>query len=152
MEYSLTCAQPWQDPTSLARQLIANHVALESVAVVNDTDIYGRRLTGTVLTKNVACEKRVFIRFTTINWASYFDRPCTHIQTLSTHEKFVFDIRIPLNARTKFIEFCVYCILDTEYGSSIYCDDNMGRSYRLTNDGYLSAAAHKTNTLLASRY
>jgi hypothetical protein len=66
-----------------------------------------------------------------------------NVQILTTHDKFVFDVDIPLTAQcTECIEFCVGCIFGAEQGSS--WDNNDGRNYRLENNA-VAQTMHRQN-------
>ena len=68
--------QPCTDYCHFKQMLHMQSVALEYVHLKDDEG----RISGTVMVKNVAFEKRVFVRHTADDWVSFQDQPCIYQQ------------------------------------------------------------------------
>ncbi|VDK68091.1 unnamed protein product [Onchocerca ochengi] len=127
--------QPASEYVKFRENLERGFVALENVVLKNEIC----HMVGTIKVKNIAFEKKVFVRITSDGWKSFLDRMATYQPSSSKfYDTFSFDLELPTNdcdpnAR---IEFCI-CF---ETGSSQddtkqqqYWDSNGGRNYVLTS-------------------
>lgn len=131
----------------LVEKLEKNMVALEYVSVEEGSDDI---LHGTVKVKNLAYEKKLYLRVTYDRWLSYVDIPCTYN---TVHEKgkqpneydtFCFNTKIlSVASRYEVIEFSICFQCD----GKDYWDNNGGINYRLNVEYTKSSASdsHQTN-------
>ena len=138
--WELAFAQPCIDYVHFRQTLEQQCVALESVRIRSDEN----RAAGTVKVKNVAFEKRVFIRYSADDWASFVDHPCVYhqVRRISSFlpslpmqdrageqfDTFTFDFAIP-HGQHERIAFCV-CFTGAD---EEHWDSNDGRNYSLTS-------------------
>ncbi|CAH8514365.1 unnamed protein product, partial [Dicrocoelium dendriticum] len=78
-QFSLCFAQPVSSPNFIHRVLLET-VCLEDAHVENTRG----RLTGTIRLRSLGFEKRVYVRITYNNWATYFDNPASYV--LDSHD------------------------------------------------------------------
>lgn len=75
---------------------------------------------------NFGENKEVFVRFSTDNWTSYFDRPAT-FQEAPDHIYDIYSFDIDLPTRASHIDFC----LCYKVNESTFWDSNDGRNYSI---------------------
>jgi hypothetical protein len=79
------------------------HIQVESVSLLLDPASQSHVLKGIIRVKNLAFEKRVFLRFTTNNWKSFSERQAYFVQTFesedarSTYSEDQFGFKFDLN-------------------------------------------------------
>ncbi|VDM40154.1 unnamed protein product [Toxocara canis] len=125
--------QPASEYVKFRETLERGMVALENVMLKNDIC----HMIGTVKVKNIAFEKRVFIRYTSDGWKSFTDRAATfQLSSSKSYDTFSFDVEIPSNGNSPdaVIEFCI-CFetgpADDESKRMRYWDSNGGKNYEL---------------------
>ena len=112
----LAFAQPASDRARFERRLREQNVSLESVLVS------ARALSGTVGVRNVDFHKRVFVRYTTNEWATSVDQEATFLASRGpTVDTFAFEV--PCAARVRRLAFAV-------------CFESCGRQFWDSNDGH----------------
>uniref|UniRef100_F1L842 Protein phosphatase 1 regulatory subunit 3B n=4 Tax=Ascaris suum TaxID=6253 RepID=F1L842_ASCSU len=139
--------QPASEYVKFRETLEKGMVALENVMLKNDIC----HMVGTVKVKNIAFEKRVFIRLTTDGWKSFTDRVATFQPSSSkSYDTFSFDVEIPSNGDRPdaSIQFCV-CYeagpSDDQSKRTQYWDSNDGKNYELKgSECIVSASGHAT--------
>uniref|UniRef100_A0A0R3S554 CBM21 domain-containing protein n=1 Tax=Elaeophora elaphi TaxID=1147741 RepID=A0A0R3S554_9BILA len=128
--------QPASEYVKFRETLEGGFVALENVVLKNEIC----RMIGTVKVKNIAFEKKVFIRFTSDGWKSFLDRMATYQPSSSKfYDTFSFDIELPTNGcdPNARIEFCICYETRSSQGDKNqqqYWDSNNGRNYVLTSE------------------
>ncbi|VDK43112.1 unnamed protein product [Anisakis simplex] len=141
--------QPASEYVKFRETLERGMVALENVMLKNDIC----HMVGTVKVKNIAFEKRVFIRLTSDGWKSFKDSAASFQPSSSkAFDTFSFDMEIPSNQNepNATIEFCV-CFevgpADDESKRSQYWDSNGGLNYQLKSAESDSNKLHEITPL-----
>ncbi|VDN57500.1 unnamed protein product [Dracunculus medinensis] len=120
-----TFTQPASDYVIFREKVTKDNIALENVRLKNEE----HRLAGTIKVKNIAFEKRVFIRVTTNEWQSYTDHEAKYMSSSSRLiDTFGFEFEIPSDQEmdNAHIEFCV-CFEQ-------YWDSNGRKNYSLKSE------------------
>ena len=126
-KFNLEFLQPFQDFSNFSKRLEDHQVALES-CVVESSGV----LSGAVKVKNLAFDKKVWIRITTDGWATFVDRECRHNVHLSTQDRDTFEFNLNdlargLDRNCTGAHFCVRYLCRGEE----YWDNNEGRNYTI---------------------
>uniref|UniRef100_A0A0N5B0W5 CBM21 domain-containing protein n=1 Tax=Syphacia muris TaxID=451379 RepID=A0A0N5B0W5_9BILA len=138
--------QPASDYIKFHETLNNGNVALENVVLKNEVS----RMHGTIKVKNIAFEKKVFVRLSSDSWQTFTDHQATFQQSSSkTTDIFGFDFSIMStgddpNAR---IEFCI-CFQVGPFDDGKPCqefwDSNGGNNYALVNNKESSPGTSST--------
>jgi len=122
-------SQPGSDYLNLRNKVENDKVSLENVTVK------GRSMMGTVRVKNVAFEKKVFVRFTNNNWLTYEDFPATYVPvtgssplTPQPYDTFAFEVSLPssiIEAENMHFAVCF------QAGAEQFWDSNNGENYEV---------------------
>ncbi|EDO37715.1 predicted protein, partial [Nematostella vectensis] len=111
-------------PNSLRDRLEKNTVCLESITLCDYV------LRGSVKVKNIAYEKRVFVRWTIDNWESHTETPASYVpgSLTETTDDFAFELRMPTDLEKNFkLEFAIcYEVLGIQSW-----DNNAGDNFRV---------------------
>lgn len=123
--------QPFRDYAKFREHLEANNVALENVIVANDVN----HMSGTIKVKNLAFTKKVFVRITGDNWATYTDHSASFLLSISNAiDVFSFNIPLPTDGSEpdSRIEFCVCYRAEPDDGpAQEFWDSRGGANYCL---------------------
>lgn len=129
LSFIFNFSQPGSDYLNLRNKVEKEKVSLENVTV------RGSSLMGTVRVKNVAFEKKVFIRLTNNNWVTYEDFVATYVPvtgnspvTPQPYDTFAFEVSLPSSTiEAKNMQFAV-CF---QAGAEQFWDNNNGENYEL---------------------
>lgn len=122
-------SQPGSDYLNLRNKLENDKVSLENVIVK------GSSMKGTVRVKNIAFEKKVFIRLTSNNWVTYEDSFATYLPvtgsspvTPQPYDTFAFEVSLLSSiVEAKNLQFAV-CF---QAGAEQFWDNNSGENYEV---------------------
>lgn len=114
--------QPIQNTATLLKTLDTQFVSLERAIVSSGS------FRGTIIVRNICFSKKVYIRYTTDNWANTKDRPAFWRRSNldQTQDTFEFDIALWDDDNFEKISFCVQFVA----GSNTYWDSNNGNDYK----------------------
>ena len=142
----LQFSQPAADFVAFKQRLDGGHVALENVIIKNSNCI-----SGTVKVKNIAFHKKVSIRITFDDWATYNDIVCDFVNNAyegGIYNTFQFSINVPdsFYDDPNLIQFCV-CY---ECNSQNFWDNNYGKNYSIAPIYFGSAQPIPKNARMKS--
>lgn len=133
LSFIFNFSQPGSDYLNLRNKLENDKVSLENAT------IKGSSMMGTVRVKNIAFEKKVFIRLTNNNWLTYEDFVAMYVPVTGNssvapqpYDTFSFDVSLPSStAEAKSMHFAV-CF---QAGSEQFWDNNNGENYEVISVG-----------------
>lgn len=135
LQWQVVFPQPASDYVAFRHNLDRNCVSLENVIVRDDGEDPSPLVTGTVKVKNLAYDKRVFVRFTFNRWLDSQDVKCTFVPNgldgtgaAPQFDTFSFTVVIPAMAnKYQAVEFCVCFVCEGKE----YWDSHGGTNYKL---------------------
>ena len=137
----LNFSQPASDYVAFRNKLESNFVALENV-ILKDYN-----LAGTIKVKNIAFEKKVFVRYSTDCWESFTDVDGSYIPTSNgvslPFDTFSFEIHVsPKMDVSKKLQFAVLF----EANCRQYWDNNNGENFEVVSSDWKEKVVDNHNT------
>lgn len=127
-QFAVNFPQPVSDYLELRNKVESSKVSLETAHVKSSSVL------GTVRVKNIAFEKKVFVRLTCNNWETYDDINATYSSTSGIYSPSydTFKFKISLKAVEK--DVCsVYFAVCYKAGDEQFWDNNNGENYEIVS-------------------
>lgn len=127
-QFAVNFPQPLSDYLELRSKVESGKVSLETAHVK------GSSVLGTVRVKNIAFEKKVFVRLTFSNWETYDDINAVYSSTAGSYSPFydIFEFKISLKAVEKEVRR-IYFAVCYEAGDEQFWDNNNGENYEIVS-------------------
>lgn len=140
------CAEPSSVRYSLRSMIPVQFnnppIRLDSVRLPDD---HAPRLEGKILVRNLAFDKRVFVRYTSDRWDTYDEAAATYVSGDGNVDVFRFDIDLTGSIHNDKITTEYQMAVQGVIGTSTYWDNNAGRNYDMAVTRHLVQEERKTD-------